>query len=581
MKQKAFWISLILGLEVVLLGALLGVILPDNPHAARASSPVEADEPVTITYWHTVGGEREAYLNLLIDEFNAANPYNITVVGEYIGNYYDLHALVIDAVQNGGFLPNVVTTYANMLADFGRYEALRFLDDYFNDPTTGIMDAEDIYPAVLENYRLKEYGNQLAGLPMARSIEVMYYNADLLAAAGLDIPLTWEEFETACISLTTDTVYGSVFGIDASRFANWLWSQGGELLSEDWNSTRFDEQAGIDSLALFQGLIQDGYARLHFDVYEEQTAFGNGQAGFTFMSSMAIPYFREAMDNGVQNAWGVTRMPADEGKEVVDSYGMGQGILHHDETSDRAAWLFIKWLAETEQTARWSALTGYFPVRISAGEHISMTEKLASDEQYAQAYSLLGLGRSEPAPRGYIPIREVITGAMTEIFVNETDVTTTLQTAADSAELILASTGPETNIVYPSGGTLTYASPLGTSTVIEFPEEALAVTTTVSYVPLEDLPTDGLAFALLPNLTFSVPVTVTIHYLDEDILGMDEASLKLYNFDWATNSWVDADPCAGYIRYPEDNILQALVCHFSDYALIDWPYQVFIPYTSK
>ncbi|HRY16338.1 MAG TPA: extracellular solute-binding protein, partial [Candidatus Competibacteraceae bacterium] len=188
-------------------------------------------------------------------------------------------------------------------------------------------------------------------------------------------------------------------------FATWLWSRGGELLSDDFNTARFDEQPGIDSLLLFQRLINGGYARLPLVAYEDMAAFGNGQTGFTFGSSAAIPYYREAMNNGTNDAWGVTHVPSIPGNEVINSYGAGQGIIHHNDLADQASWLFIKWLAERDQTARWAAVSGYFPVRISAATHVSMTEKLASDPQYAQAYNLLNLGRSEPGIRGYDAIR--------------------------------------------------------------------------------------------------------------------------------------------------------------------------------
>ena len=324
-------------------------------------------------------------------------------------------------------------------------------------------------------------------------------------------------------------------------------------------------------------LIDDGYARLPLWSYEELESFGNGQVGFTFSSSAVIPYYRDAMNNGAQDEWGVTHVPAVPGQEVVNSYGAGQGILHHSDSEDRAAWLFIKWLAEREQTARWAAASGYFPVRVSAATHISMTEKLASDPQYAQAYDLLPLGHSEPGIRGYNAIRDIVNEAVVNVLQNGSLVTVTLQTAASEADAILAASGPDSAVISPAGGTLVYTNTQGVSATVQFPAGALAVTETVSYVPLEDLPTDGLAFALAPNLTFSHPVTITLHYRDEDILGMEEGDLKLYNYDWSTHSWVDAAPCGGYLRLPEENILQAAVCHFSDYGLTDWPYGIFLP----
>jgi hypothetical protein len=283
------------------------------------------------------------------------------------------------------------------------------------------------------------------------------------------------------------------------------------------------------------------------------------------------------MEVGANHAWGVTHVPAIPGYEVVDSYGGGVGILHEGEAADLAAWRFLRWLVQPEQTARWAARTGYFPVRISAGTHPSVTQKLGGDAQYAEAYGLLPLGRSEPGISGYEEIRGVLGDAVSDILQYGANVTTTLQAAAAEADRILATTGPDSAVIPPGGGTLVYTNTQSLSATIEFPAGALATTQTVSYVPLNDLPTDGLAFALLPDLTFSVPVTLTLYYRDEDVVGMDESTLKLYNYDWARGVWVDADPCGGYVRDPAGNVLQATVCHFSDYAMMDRRYSVYLP----
>jgi hypothetical protein len=58
---------------------------------------------------------------------------------------------------------------------------------------------------------------------------------------------------------------------------------------------------------------------------------------------------------------------------------------------------------------------------------------------------------------------------------------------------------------------------------------------------------------------------------------MDENELKLYQYDWLRRTWLDADPCGGYSRDLPNNMLQARVCHFSDYALHDRPYTVHLP----
>jgi multiple sugar transport system substrate-binding protein len=564
-----------IGLGLALLAA--GLVLAGLMLAAQTPVAAGLSDPVTIVYWHQHGADRQAWLDQFVDEFNRTNPYNITVQAEYAGSYSEIWDRVMLGLQDKGPLPNVVPGYPGQFADYARYGAVRFLDDYFDDPALGVTDPGDFYPGLLDNYRLVQYGDQLAGLQPGVSIEGMYYNADLLAAVGLPVPATWDQFETACISITTETISGTLAGTDASRFATWLWSRGGELLSADARRARFQEQPGIDSLRLFQQLFEGGYGRPPLLPYEELNLFGQGKVAFVFGSSAGMDYYGQAMAAGAQQAWGIARVPAEPGHEVVDTYGAAVGVLRESEDADRAAWLFIRWLVEREQTARWAAQTGYFPVRLSAATHPSMTQKLADDSVYAQAFALLPLGRAEPAIRGYEEMRRIIGQAVQDVFLGMAEITGTLQAAALEVDALLAETGPRSQVVEPGGGTLVYTQTEGLLATVGFSAGAVPVTTTVSYVPLDDLPTDGLAFALVPNLTFSQPVTITLHYRDSDVAGMDEEALLLYLYDWTRGTWLDADPCGGYARDIENNILEAGVCHFSDYGLLDWPSKVYLP----
>ena len=82
-------------------------------------------------------------------------------------------------------------------------------------------------------------------------------------------------------------------------------------------------------------------------------------------------------------------------------------------------------------------------------------------------------------------------------------------------------------------------------------------------------------------MTFSKAVSITIQYRDEDVIGLDEEQLHLYNYNWAANSWEDSDPCGGYARDILNNELTAYVCHFSDHALVDWMFRSYLPLIGK
>jgi hypothetical protein len=62
---------------------------------------------------------------------------------------------------------------------------------------------------------------------------------------------------------------------------------------------------------------------------------------------------------------------------------------------------------------------------------------------------------------------------------------------------------------------------------------------------------------------------------------MDEEKLGLSLYDWSLPGWVDAAPCGGYLRDPLSNRFQAVVCHFSDYALMEQRFRIHLPLVSR
>jgi len=75
--------------------------------------------------------------------------------------------------------------------------------------------------------------------------------------------------------------------------------------------------------------------------------------------------------------------------------------------------------------------------------------------------------------------------------------------------------------------------------------------------------------AILASTTFEEPVTITIHYSDDDVVGIDdeESLILLY---WTGTEWADAastcSPPSSYVRDTVNNVLQVEVCHLSQFA---------------
>ena len=72
---------------------------------------------------------------------------------------------------------------------------------------------------------------------------------------------------------------------------------------------------------------------------------------------------------------------------------------------------------------------------------------------------------------------------------------------------------------------------------------------------------------LLPGFAFSGSVTITLHYSDADVAGLDEYSLLLEYWNEASGQWEDA-ACGAYDRHPGQNWLAVPICHLSQFALL-------------
>jgi hypothetical protein len=133
--------------------------------------------------------------------------------------------------------------------------------------------------------------------------------------------------------------------------------------------------------------------------------------------------------------------------------------------------------------------------------------------------------------------------------------------------------------VYPGvANTLVYTDAQGNVVRVDIPADAVTGTTTLFYTPLTtatppaDLAFADIAFTLeayrggvhLSQFVFEQPITVTMHYTDASVAGMDESSLRLYY--WDGGQWVDA-ACGAYDRHPDQNWLAVPVCHLSEFAL--------------
>ena len=331
--------------------------------------------------------------------------------------------------------PDIVSVDAPVVASYGFRGWLLPLDDAFSqDQIDGWIDA--LYTSSI-------YNGQLLAPPIWNSAQVMYYNSDLLEAAGIAPPApderwTWEAVTEAAQALATDAdgdgvndVWGLQFGqynriyqlqpIPQSLPTAVLGEDGltveGVIDSDDWvkaftwysdlhNTLMVSPQGGISSGELFR----------------------NSQLGLYVDGGWMINQF---INNPTDFAWGVAPHPYWEGGEITvpgDSWHLG---VNANTEHPEAAIEFVKYASSVEAGRIWFDVWGVWPA------HEIMLEELVNDPNNAewpnQAFVVAAGEAPYVTPRpltvGYLEYEEITSDAFEDIR-NGADVAETLSQAA-------------------------------------------------------------------------------------------------------------------------------------------------------
>ncbi len=203
-----------------------------------STTPAEPDAPVTITYTNFISNDgNEANLTKIIDAFEADNP-NITV--EVTTLPYGDYGTALQTDLAAGTVSDVFDVE---FANYASYQANGVLA-----PLT-IASTDAYRQSLIEAYSTD--GTSYA-LPSSFSDVVLYYNADLFDAAGLDYPTnawTWADEKAAAEKLTDKAagVWGDHQPVSFYEYYKALAQNGGDFLNADKTKVAFNTPAGIEA----------------------------------------------------------------------------------------------------------------------------------------------------------------------------------------------------------------------------------------------------------------------------------------------------------------------------------------------
>lgn len=366
-----------------------------QPTAAESSEATKAEESETagtdiagtkLEVWYAVSGNSGEKFQEISDRFAKAN--SVTLEMSYSGGSADTATKVSSALLTDTY-PDVALMYAGPL-----YTGER--DDFFVGEQ---MDADaefgkaDFFEGMLDY--CVYMGKGICAAPYGISTQVMYYNKDILKAAGVDMtnpPKTWAEFKEVCKTVlekgnVNNTADFTAFDTsdEAWLFKSMLMQNGCSIVEKNGEDIKaiFNNEKAIEVAEYWESLVKDGImASAEHNNAENKFLSGN----LAFMAATSNRISRWVGTTSFE--LGAIEMPYFNQPSLALG-GNVLVILTQDPVKKAAAWEYVKYLTNAENSTEFALATGYLPTHKSAVSGQACQTALATNELYGVAFKQL------------------------------------------------------------------------------------------------------------------------------------------------------------------------------------------------
>jgi len=252
------------------------------------SAVPDEDAPLTgdIVFWSGfTQGPRAEYLQGMADKFMTENP-DVSITIETF-SWPEFETKWTTGLASGQ-VPDVSTALPNQVVEMINVDALAPVDDVIDDI------GRDRFSAAALGEGQKD--DVSYSIPLYSHAQVMWYRTDLLEAAGLEVPQTWDELKDAAIALNAPpTTYGLSVPLGTndmmgSRYLNfYVQSEGGALIDDSGRADLTSPEAieGINYwVDMYKKTSPEG--SINYNITDQATLFYQGKTAFDFNSGFHI-----------------------------------------------------------------------------------------------------------------------------------------------------------------------------------------------------------------------------------------------------------------------------------------------------
>jgi multiple sugar transport system substrate-binding protein len=401
-------------------------------------SPGEAD-PIVLTYWPAANPTEVRLANVLTDQWNRENP-DVQVRVQPLPAGRSTEEVLLAAIVARA-TPDVSSNVSSaLLARLVRAGGVVRLDDM--TPTAARL-AERTTSAMLATLRLPDGG--IYAMPWKTNPQMLMYNVDLLAAAGIEPPRTHAELIDAFRRLARDTdgdgrldrwaMWAPLKATWFERFYDfyplYLASSGGRTLIVD-GDILFENDAAVAALdVLRRGFAEGLLPRANFALGRDPFIDG------TVAMKIIGPWFVRELDElkPPDLRYSVAPMPAADGIDPADGYAFADlrsiaifSTTQHPEAAAR----FVAFLTSPAADrlligasqlpyrralagdARFRDVLAQSPVLPIYARQVERTRDIDIDPDIVEILDLISTAYEAASIYGVVPVRQALARAAAE-----------------------------------------------------------------------------------------------------------------------------------------------------------------------
>lgn len=237
----------------------------------------------------------------------------------------------------------------------------------------------DIQDSFAENASID---GTMYGFPLIASTRTMFYNQDLLDQAGVEVPTTWDELQTASVAISElgggVSGYGMPLGSEEAQGETSIWTFGGGGSWTDGEAITVDTPDNVAAVEAMKGMIDAGATQADAGATDRTpllNVFIQGQIGFIVGLPPTVDQIAEK--NPDLN-YGTAPIATQDGSPVT--LGVADHLMAFDTGEDKAEAIkaFIDFFYAPDNYLTFADGEGFLPTTKSGADSTENAEKFAS-----------------------------------------------------------------------------------------------------------------------------------------------------------------------------------------------------------